>query len=206
MSDNTRLHPESMSERASMPQVDPFKVRILQGSELHLEYRLRYEVMADEGKAEYLDHDERIWVDALDRPGSLHFGAFDLNGTIIGTQRLCFHRDGPFLVDEAYQWRALASLVGLPLHDLSMRTALLDRGCVVESWRRRGVKSKLIAMALSHATLQGACCVVGAVAKGNDRSMLVLERNGFRNYGGLDGQPGHECLHFVHSLKPEGRP
>ena len=88
--------------------------------------------MAEEGKPEYLDHDRRVWVDALDRPGSLVFGAFDGNGAIIGTQRLCFRSDGPFLVDGAYQWVALETQLGIPLPTLSARAALLDRGCVLE--------------------------------------------------------------------------
>ena len=162
--------------------------------------------MAEEGKPEYLDHDRRVWVDALDRPGSLVFGAFDGNGAIIGTQRLCFRSDGPFLVDGAYQWVALETQLGIPLPTLSARAALLDRGCVLEAWRRRGVKSKLVATALSHAEAHGACCVVVAVAEWNDRSIRVLERNGFHAYGRLEGQAGCECLHFVHPLSPDGRP
>ncbi|WP_373652686.1 GNAT family N-acetyltransferase [Schlesneria sp. DSM 10557] len=110
----------------------------------HKALQIRYEVFYREGgDARYADHERQIWVDQDDGPQSRIVVGLDSNGEVVGTMRLTRLSDWPFIAHEAYDFKLLASFVGIAESELRQSVARVDRVVVSQSSRGEGVFTKM---------------------------------------------------------------
>jgi GNAT superfamily N-acetyltransferase len=133
--------------------------------------QIRYQVFTQEQRDDrYADHERMIFTDRMDGGyGRILIALADEK--VVGTSRLSFRAQGPFLFDERYCWDVLAVKCGLTMDAVRLHTALWDRGAVLKAFRRLGLFAKIEEFILDEAAKKGAHVIVGVV-KGDNRSSL----------------------------------
>ncbi len=157
-----------------------FTVRFAETEEERLAaYRVRYAVSTEEeGDERYADHAARILRDRLDDGPSRVIIAETSSG-IVGTSRVSFRRDGPFIADELYRWDLLAAAANDDQPVELSGVALWDRGAVLANFRRLGIYKVTEALVTETARRNSIQILVGVVDPKKEVLMAFMKRCGW---------------------------
>ena len=98
---------------------------------------------------------------------------------LIGTLRVLFRHNGPFLEDDFYQWQWLSEISGYVLNDIIQRTALLDRAVVKPAYRRSGVYTTMLNYACEYAQEHNMDYMLSSFAASNTNALAWTQKNHF---------------------------
>lgn len=164
-------------------------------------YRLRYAVFTEEeGDQRFADHDQKAFIDTKDNSSSYLLIATNNHDETIGTLRLDFRRDAPFLSDHIYRFDLLAVETGCTLEQVLDRTGLVTRGVVRKDYRGSGVFSQMIASADQLFREHTVTLIVGAIKSENRRSKAIFGQWGYAPYAVSRGGAPYEMELFYRKL------
>jgi GNAT superfamily N-acetyltransferase len=162
--------------------------------------RLRYEVFTVEASdTRYANHVTRTYSDPTDTQRAKIVIARD-GGTTVGTLRLTFRADGPFIADALYRFPLiLCEPVTHPGANLTA-IALVDRVVVHRSCRGRGILPRMLEHAVELARARGCTYMVMAVAAASARMQSILDVRGWFSYHVSDPANGWTGRHFYQRI------
>lgn len=147
-------------------------------------YRLRYDVFCvEEGDYRYVDKARQVYIDDFDNLDSTLIICKSRQEGVVGTLRVNFRNRGEYFPDTLYSLDELAKMALIPFKDLLLHLAIVTRGAVAETWRRKGLMSAMLAEADSIIRRSGGWIVIGVAGIANSTSRRMMAKNGYRPYG-----------------------